>query len=125
MASNRLDAAGSCCNGGLADDTEKPDLAGGAYMSAAAEFHRVAVKLARRASDLHDSDDVAVFVTEELQDAGTALYLGEGNLKPTHGCICKDLLVDKPLNGGKLFRCQGSAGKIKGEFVIANKGTLL
>ncbi len=72
---NRFDAADAGGDGCFAHDAEKPDLPGGAGVSAGAELLRVA-------ADVHDAHSVAVFVAEELHDVRSAFDVGVRRLRP-------------------------------------------
>ena len=78
-------------------------------MGSAAEFHRVAIKRSGHTSDLNDSDDISVLVTEELEDAGPPLHLGIGQLMPADRCILENALVDQAFHVRDLIGTQGAA----------------
>ena len=81
-----------------AEDPERTDVARRAHVGAAAEFHRVAVQLVRLAADLHDADEVAVFVAEELHDVGALFRFDVGNLCPGNRRALGDLFVHQFLD---------------------------
>ena len=110
-----FDAADSGGDGGLGQDAEEADLAGGLGVGAGAEFHRVAVEFSC-SSDLDDSHGVAVFVAEELHDVGKASHIGVGDFGPTHAGILEDAFVHQFLDVAHLLRGQGGAVKVEGEF---------
>ena len=114
-AGDGFDAADSGGDGGLGQDAEEADLAGGPGVGAGAEFHRVAVEFSC-SSDLDDAHGVAVFVAEELHDIRTATHFGVGDLGPGYAGIFEDAFVYQFLNVAHLLRSQGGAVEVEGEF---------
>src|SRR4051812_22347338 len=66
----------------FAHETKESNLTGTPGVGAAAEFHAVTIELFRLAADLHDAHLIAVFLAEEMHDAGVTLHLGVGQLGP-------------------------------------------
>ena len=110
-----FDATDSGCDGGLGQDAEEADLAGGAGVGAGTEFHRVAVEISC-SSDLDDAHGVSVFVAEELHDISLASHFGVGDLGPGYAGIFEDAFVHQIFNLAHLLRSQGGAVEVEGEF---------
>ena len=125
MACQSLNAPDSCGDSRLTHNSECADFSGRLHMGSAAEFHRVAIEGSRCASDLHDSDGVAVLVAEKLEDAGTPLHFGKGNFVPAYRGIFEDPLVHEMLHLGDLVVGKGGAAKIKAQLFGTHEGTLL
>ena len=94
-------------------------------MGASAEFHGIAVKGTGRAPDLNDTDEITIFVSEELQNARASFHLRERKLLPTHGGILQNAFVHESVHLRDLFRSHGSAGEVEGQLVRTDEGTLL
>jgi hypothetical protein len=67
QSSDSLDATNAGGDGGLTEDAEKSDLAGGAAMGACAQFHGISIEVSG-AADLDDANGLAIFITEKLHD---------------------------------------------------------
>ena len=74
-------------------------------MGATAEFLGGTVELVGMPADLHDADDVAIFVAEELHDVGAALDVGVFDLGPGNGETLLDGTIDHLFHLGDLGRC--------------------
>ena len=110
-----FDAAHSSGDGGLGQDAEEADLAGGPGVGAGAEFHRVGVEFSC-SSDLDDAHGVSVFVAEELHDIRATAHLGVGDLGPGYAGIFQDAFVHQFLDVAHLLGSQGGTVEVEGEF---------
>src|SRR6185503_9786795 len=122
---NGLDAAHAGGNRTLADNAEQADLARGAGVGAAAQFHRITVQRSRLAADLDDADGLAVFLTEELEDVLARLHVGVRDFGPTHAGVFDDALVDELLDVVHLRERERGAVEIKGQLLRTDIGTFL
>ena len=82
LAADGFDASHAGGDGSFGFDFEEADVFGVGDVGATAEFHGVAVEGFVAAADLHDANEVAVFVAEELHDVFVVLYLGVWDFDP-------------------------------------------
>ena len=84
-----------------------------ANVRAAAQFHRVTVQFVRRTADLHDANDVAVFVAEELLNVGTLLRFRVRNFRPRNRRVLRDFVVHQFFHVAHLLFRQRGAREIE------------
>ena len=125
IAADRLDASNAGCDGAFGFDFEKADVAGVTDMRAAAEFLRVTVELVRLAADLHDADDIAVFVAKELHDVGAALDVGMFHFGPGNRIVGLDGGVDLFLHRRELRGRDSGAVEVEAQAVLIDRRALL
>ena len=124
-AAEGFDAADTGSGGAFGFDFEEADLGSVADVGSAAEFHGVSVEGFVTAADLHDADEVAVFIAEELHDVFVVLHLGVGDFDPGHGVAGLDGGVHFFLDGGELFGGDGLGVEVESESVGGDAGALL
>ena len=78
LAGDGFDAAGAGGDGGLGGDFEVADFSGGLDVGAAAEF-------LAPAAEVHDADDVSVFIAEEGDDV--VGFFGVGDFVGLNGFV--------------------------------------
>src|SRR3954463_14482055 len=93
-----FDTPNPCARSRFTNDSEETKLAGSARVSAAAEFLRVSVESRGFPADLHDSNPLAVFLTEELHHIFAVFDVVVFHLDPGDWRILENALVHQPLN---------------------------
>ena len=117
VTSDCFNAPRSRSDGFFFHDTERPDLACGSHVRAAAELHRITVKRARRSADLQHANRIAVFLSEKLNDVFSLFRFGERNFSPRNRRVLGNFFVHQFFNVALLLRRERRAGKIERQFV--------
>ena len=94
-------------------------------MRTATKLHGVPIELGGLSADLYDTDDITVFVTEELEHILAILDLGVSDFNPSHLSVLQNALIDQPLDVHDLRRGQRGTVEVERQLLRSDVGPLL
>src|SRR5207302_2544728 len=109
----------------LPHDPERADLTCRFYVSAAAKLHRVAIQFLRLTADLHDANEITVFLSKELLNVFVLLGLSVRNFRPRHRGVLGDLFVHQFFHIALLLRRERCAREVERELIRPDITSLL